>query len=145
MSSTFTPKREDKFAFGLWTIGHLGTDPFGTATRPPIYPADFVRKLGELNVCGVSFHDDDLLPYKSTLAEQDKIKKDFRKALDDSGVVVSMSTTNLFSHPVFKDGAFTSNDPQVRKYAIQKVLNALDVGAEFGAPTAVFWGGREGV
>ncbi len=145
MGSALTPKREDKFAFGLWTIGHLGTDPFGTATRPPIYPADFVRKLGELNVWGVSFHDDDLLPYKSTLAEQDKIKKDFRKALDDSGVVVSMATTNLFTHPVFKDGAFTSNDPQIRKYAIQKVLNALDVGAEFGAPTAVFWGGREGV
>ena len=91
MSGALTPKREDKFAFGLWTIGHSGRDPFGEATRPPIYPADFVRKLGELNVWGVSFHDDDLLPYGSSLAEQDKIKKDFRKALDDSGVVVSMA------------------------------------------------------
>ena len=93
MSSALTPKREDKFAFGLWTIGHSGRDPFGEATRPPIYPADFVRKLGELNVWGVSFHDDDLLPYGSTLSEQDKIKKDFRKALDDSGVVVSIPRT----------------------------------------------------
>jgi len=140
-----TPVKEDKFAFGLWTIGHSGRDPFGEPTRPSIYPADFVRKLGELNVWGVSFHDDDLLPYGSSVAEQDKIKKDFRQALDDSGVVVSMATTNLFTHPVFKDGAFTSNDPQIRKYAIKKVLNSLDVGAEFGAPTAVFWGGREGV
>jgi len=95
MSSSLIPKREDKFAFGLWTIGHLGTDPFGTATRPPIYPADFVRKLGELNVWGVSFHDDDLLPYGSTLAEQDKIKKDFRQALDDSGVVVELNSVPL--------------------------------------------------
>ena len=145
MSERLTPLPEDKFAFGLWTIGHLGRDPFGDATRPPISPAEFVRGLGRIGAWGVSFHDDDLVPPGATAAEAGKIKGDFRSALDETGVVVSMATTNLFWHPCFKDGAFTSNDPQVRRYAISKALRAIDTGAEFGAPTFVFWGGREGV
>jgi xylose isomerase len=145
MSERLTPVPEDKFAFGLWTIGHLGRDPFGDATRPPISPAEFVRGLGRIGAWGVSFHDDDLVPPGATAAEAGKIKGDFRRALDETGVVVSMATTNLFWHPCFKDGAFTSNDPQVRRYAISKTLRAIDTGAEFGAPTYVFWGGREGV
>jgi xylose isomerase len=145
MSARLTPVSEDKFAFGLWTIGHPGRDPFGDATRPPITPGDFVRGLGRIGAWGVSFHDNDLIPYGATAADANKIKADFRKALDETGVVVSMATTNPFFHPCFKDGAFTSNDPEVRRYAISKALNAIDIGAEFSAPTFVFWGGREGV
>lgn len=145
MSGRLTPVPEDRFAFGLWTVGHPGRDPFGDSTRPPISPADFVRGLAKIGAWGVSFHDDDLVPPSATMAEARKIKGEFRKALDETGVVVSMATTNLFWHPCFKDGAFTSNDPKVRRYAIAKTLRAIDTGAEFGAPTYVFWGGREGV
>lgn len=140
-----TPTREDKFAFGLWTIGHVGRDPFGDPTREPISPADFVYGLDKVGAWGVSFHDDDLLPPGTSNSEKENIKKSFRKALDETGIVVSMATTNLFTLPCFKDGAFTSNDPAVRKFALQKVMRSIDVGAEFGAPTIVFWGGREGV
>jgi xylose isomerase len=139
-----TPVPEDKFAFGLWTIGHPGRDPFGDATRPPITPGDFVRGLGRIGAWGVSFHDNDLIPYGASAAEADKIKQDFRRALDETGVVVSMATTNLFFHPCFKDGAFTSNDPEVRRYAISKALNAIDIGAEFGAANIRFLGRPRG-
>lgn len=142
--SDYTPKPEHKFTFGLWTVGNIGRDPFGGPTREPKTPAELVYLLGEVGVYGVNFHDNDLIPIDATPAEAGAIKKDFRKALDDTGLVVPMATTNLFGDPVFKDGAFTSNDPKVRAYAIQKTLNAIDLGVEFGARTYVFWGGREG-
>jgi xylose isomerase len=139
------PKPEHKFAFGLWTIGHSGRDPFGDATRPPIDAVDFIRGLAEIGAWGVSFHDDDLMtfdaPEQQRRAELDR----FKKGLEETGIVCSMATTNLFLHPMFKDGAFTSNDRAVRRFAIQKTLRNIDVAAELGAPTYVFWGGREGV
>jgi xylose isomerase len=146
MSNSYEPKPEHKFTFGLWTVGNSGTDPFATngPTRGPKTPAELVYLLGEVGAYGVNFHDNDLIPIDATPAEAEAIKKAFRKALADTGLVVPMATTNLFSAPVFKDGAFTSNDPKVRAYAIQKVLNAIDLGVEFGAKTYVFWGGREG-
>jgi xylose isomerase len=140
-----TPRPEHKFTFGLWTVGHRGNDPFGAETRPGLTPPDTVRKLAELGAYGVCFHDDDLLPPSAGAAERERIKLDFRRALDETGMRVSMATTNLFTHPVFKDGAFTANDRRVRRYALQKVVRAIDVGAELGAPVYVFWGGREGV
>jgi xylose isomerase len=140
-----TPGPEHKFTFGLWTVGHKGNDPFGAETRPGLSPPDTVRKLAELGAYGVCFHDDDLLPPTAGDPERERIKADFRKALDETGMKVSMATTNLFSHPVFKDGAFTANDREVRRYALQKGMRAIDVGAELGAPIYVFWGGREGV
>jgi xylose isomerase len=140
----YTPKPEHKFTFGLWTVGNIGRDPFGGPVRDPKSPADLVRLLGEVGAWGVNFHDNDLIPIDATPAEADAIKKDFRKALDESGLVVPMATTNLFTDPVFKDGAFTSNDPKVRAYALQKTMNAIDLGVEFGAQIYVFWGGREG-
>ena len=143
--SEYTPKPEHKFTFGLWTVGNIGRDPFGGPTREPKTPAELVYLLGEVGAYGVNFHDNDLIPIDATPAETDAIKKDFRKALGDTGLLVPMATTNLFSDPVFKDGAFTSNDPQVRAYAIQKTMNAIDLGVEFGAGIYVFWGGREGV
>lgn len=140
-----TPTPEHKFAFGLWTIGHPGRDPFGEATRPPIPTADFLRGLADIGAWGVSFHDDDLMtsgaPESQRRAELDA----FKKALDETGIVCSMATTNLFWHPVFKDGAFTSNSRDVRRYALAKTIRNIDVAAELGAPTYVFWGGREGV
>ncbi|MET0740640.1 MAG: xylose isomerase [Candidatus Nanopelagicales bacterium] len=139
------PAPEHKFAFGLWTIGHPGRDPFGEVVRPPIDPADFVRGLADIGAWGVSFHDDDLLPFGASDSERGAVLKRFRHALDDTGIVVSMATTNLFWHPVFKDGAFTASDPVIRRYAIQKVMRNLDLAAELGAETYVFWGGREGV
>jgi len=140
----YTPKPEHKFTFGLWTVGNVGRDPFGQAVRDPKSPADLVRLLGEVGAYGVNFHDNDLIPIDATTAEAEAIKKEFRKALADTGLVVPMATTNLFSDPAFKDGAFTSNDASVRAYALQKTMHAIDLGMEFGAKTYVFWGGREG-
>jgi len=140
----YTPKPEHKFTFGLWTVGSRGSDPFGSVVRPHKSPAELVYLLGEVGAYGVNFHDNDLIPIDATLAEADLIKKEFRKALADTGLVVPMATTNLFSDPIFKDGAFTSNDPKVRAYALQKTMNAIDLGVEFGAKIYVFWGGREG-
>jgi xylose isomerase len=142
--SSYTPKPEDKFTFGLWTVGSTGRDPFGGPVRDPKSPAELVYLLGEVGAYGVNFHDNDLIPIDATSAEAEAIKRDFRKALDETGLVVPMATTNLFSDPVFKDGAFTSNDPNVRAYALQKTMNAIDLGVEFGAKIYVFWGGREG-
>ena len=142
--SPYEPQSAHKFTFGLWTVGHVGRDPFGEPVRAPKSPADLVYLLGEVGAYGVNFHDNDLIPIDATPAEADAIKKSFRKALDDTGVVVPMATTNLFSDPAFKDGAFTSNDAKVRAYALQKTMNAIDLGVEFGAEIYVFWGGREG-
>ncbi|MBI5294496.1 MAG: xylose isomerase [Chloroflexi bacterium] len=144
MSKTYEPKPEHKFTFGLWTVGNRGVDPFGSATREHKSPAELVYLLGEVGAYGVNFHDNDLIPIDATPAEAEAIKKDFRKALTDTGLVVPMATTNLFSDPIFKDGAFTSNDSKVRAYALQKTMKAIDLGVEFGAKTYVFWGGREG-
>lgn len=143
--NTYTPKPEHKFTFGLWTVGNRGRDPFGAEVRASRTPAESVYLLGEVGAYGVNFHDDDLIPIDATAAEAEAIKKDFRKALSDTGLVVPMATTNLFFDPVFKDGAFTSNDPKVRAYAIQKTMKAIDLGVEFGAKVYVFWGGREGI
>lgn len=140
----YLPKKEDKFTFGLWTVANRGRDPFGSEVRESKTPAELVHLLAEVGAYGVNFHDNDLIPIDATAAEADKIKKEFRKALDETGLVVPMATTNLFFDPIFKDGAFTSNDPKVRAYALQKTMNAIDLGAEFGAKVYVFWGGREG-
>ncbi|MCX5662464.1 MAG: xylose isomerase [Planctomycetota bacterium] len=141
----FAPTPADKFTFGLWTVGNPGRDPFGEPTRVKLDPVKIVDLLGEVGgVHGVNFHDNDLIPIDATPAEADTIKRDFRKALRRHGLKVPMATTNLFSDPVFKDGAFTSNDRHVRAYAIQKTMRAMALGAEFGAKIYVFWGGREG-
>lgn len=142
--SDYTPKPEHKFTFGLWTVGSRGADPFGAPVWPSRTPAELVYLLGEVGAYGVNFHDNDLIPIDATPAEAAAIKREFRQALADTGLVVPMATTNLFYDPVFKDGAFTSNDPRVRAYAIQKTLRAIDLGIEFGAQVYVFWGGREG-
>jgi xylose isomerase len=142
--SDYTPKPEHRFTFGLWTVGNPGRDPFGHPVRPVKTPVELVHLLGEVGAYGVNFHDNDLVPIDATPAERDRIVKDFKKALADTGLVVPMATTNLFSDPAFKDGAFTANDPQVRAYALQKTLHAIDLGVELGATVYVFWGGREG-
>ena len=131
--SDYTPQPANKFTFGLWTVGSIGRDPFGGPVREPKSPADLVRLLGEVGAYGVNFHDNDLIPVDATPAETDQIKKEFRQALSDTGIKVPMATTNLFSEAIFKDGAFTSNDPKVRAYALQKTMNAIDLGVEFGA------------
>jgi len=142
--ATYQPKPEDKFTFGLWTVGSRGRDPFGAEVRGAKTPAELVYLLGEVGAYGVNFHDNDLIPIDATPSEAEAIKKDFRKALMDTGLVVPMATTNLFYDPIFKDGAFTSNDPKVRAYALQKTMKAIDLGVEFGAKIFVLWGGREG-
>ena len=144
MYDKFSPHPEHKFTFGLWTVGSTGRDPFGGPVRDPKTPAELVHLLAEVGAYGVNFHDNDLIPIDATSAEEEAIKRDFRKALDDTGLVVPMATTNLFGDPIFKDGAFTSNDPKVRAYALQKTMRAIDLGVEFGAKIYVFWGGREG-
>jgi xylose isomerase len=145
MTDPYQPKPEHKFTFGLWTVGSIGRDPFGGPVREPLSPVEIVHLLAEVGAYGVNFHDNDLVPIDATPAERDRIVADFKKALQATGLVVPMATTNLFNDPAFKDGAFTSNDPQVRAYAIQKTLNAIDLGVELGAKVYVFWGGREGV
>jgi xylose isomerase len=139
-----TPKPEHRFTFGLWTVGNVGRDPFGDAVRATIPPVRIVEKLAELGAYGVNLHDNDLVPRDATAAERDSIVRDFKKALKDNGMRVPMATTNLFGDPVFRDGAFTSNDAGVRAYALQKTMQAIDLGVELGATTYVFWGGREG-
>jgi xylose isomerase len=143
--SDYEPEPKDLFTFGLWTVGNRGRDPFGNETRPPLDPVDAVRRLADLGAYGVNFHDDDLVPPGSSTAERDRIVTRFREALDDTGVRVPMATTNLFSQPIFKDGAFTANDPLVRRFALRKTIDAIDLGAELGAAVFVMWGGREGV
>jgi len=139
-----TPTPADKFSFGLWTIGYNGADPFGGPTRAPLDVVHGVEKLAEIGAYGLTFHDDDLFPFESTDAERQKQIDRLKQALADTGIVVPMITTNLFSAPVFKDGGFTSNDRAVRRFAIRKVLRNLDLAAELGAKTFVMWGGREG-
>ena len=143
-SDEYAPRKEDKFSFGLWTVGNRGRDPFGDFVRPLLDPVYIVKKLSELGAWGVNLHDNDLVPFDATPAERDRIVREFKQALSDYGMVVPMATTNLFYHPIFKDGAFTSNDPAVRAFALQKTMKAIDLGAELGATTYVFWGGREG-
>src|SRR5688572_33002801 len=143
--SNYTPKPENKFTFGLWTVGSRGADPFGYAVREGKSPAELVRLLGEVGAWGVNFHDNDLIPIDATPSERDAILKDFKQALADTGLVVPMATTDLFREPIFKDGAFTSNDPKVRAYALQKIMNSIDLVVEMGAKIYVFLGGREGI
>src|SRR2546423_3648552 len=145
MTDAYTPRPEHHFTFGLWTVGNPGRDPFGHEVRPPLDPVESVHRLAELGAFGVNFHDDDLVPPGSTAAERERIVKRFRKALDETGLKVPMATTNLFSRPIFKEGAFTANDPAVRRYAVAKTLDAIDLGVELGATVYVMWGGREGV
>jgi xylose isomerase len=144
MTDAYQPQPAHKFSFGLWTVGNIGRDPFGNPTREVVSPVELVRLLGEVGAWGVNLHDNDLVPIDATAAERDQIVREFKQSLTDNGVVVPMATTNLFSHPAFKDGAFTSNDPVVRAYALQKTMQAIDLGVELGAQTYVFWGGREG-
>jgi xylose isomerase len=138
------PSRDDKFSFGLWTVGWQARDPFGDATRAPLDPVEAVHRLAELGAYGVTFHDDDLIPFGSSPSERDKHIARFTDALADTGMTVPMVTTNLFTHPVFKDGGITSNDRAVRRYALRKLLRNIDLAAELGARTFVMWGGREG-
>src|SRR6266850_5309138 len=143
-SNKYIPNQEDKFTFGLWTVGNRGRDPFGDFVRDPVTPVRAVLKLSKLGAYGVNLHDNDLVPIDATAPERDRIVREFKQALEDHGMKVPMATTNLFYDPVFKDGAFTSNDPRVRLYALQKTMRSMDLGAELGAHIYVFWGGREG-
>ena len=140
----FEPQPEHKFTFGLWTVGNRGRDPFGDFVRPILSPNDIVALLAEVGAWGVNFHDNDLVPFDATPAERDCIVREFKKACESNGIVVHMATVSLFFHPVFRDGAFTANDPDVRAFALQKTMRAMDLGAELGAKIFVLWGGREG-
>ncbi|HVY40561.1 MAG TPA: xylose isomerase [Polyangia bacterium] len=141
----FTPRPEDHFTFGLWTVGNPGRDPFGHAVRAVMSPVKIVHELSKLGAYGVNLHDEDLIPFDASPAERDKILRDFKGALAETGMKVPMATTNLFSQPVFREGAFTSNDAQVRALALSKTMRAIDLGVDLGATTYVFWGGREGL
>jgi xylose isomerase len=143
--TNFAPTKKDKFAFGIWCLQNRGRDPFGDQTRPEISPLECIRGLAKRNCYGFEFHENDIFPFGASAAQQDQILRDVKKALNDWDIKATMATTNLFYHPVFKDGAFTSTDPAVRAFAAQKVMRALDVAADLGAQIFVFWGGREGV
>ncbi len=140
----FAPSREDRFSFGLWTVGNVGRDPFGEPVRARMEPTAIVKKLSECGAYGVNLHDNDLVPEGASSRERERIVERFKVALEDHGMVVPMATTNLFAHPIFKDGAFTANDPKVRAFALQKTMRAIELGVELGAEIYVFWGGREG-
>ena len=144
MSDAYSPRPEHKFSFGLWTVSNRGRDPFGAEVRPALDPVDAVAMLGEVGAWGVNLHDNDLVPIDATPSERDRIVSSFKKACETHGIVVPMATVTLFFDPVFRDGAFTANDPAVRAYAVQKTMRAMDLGAELGAKVFVLWGGREG-
>ncbi len=141
----FTPSKEDRFTFGLWTVGNTGRDTWGAEVRADLPPQHILERLSALGAYGVCFHDNDLVPFHATLKERDRIVREFRKALVDSGMKLTMATTNLAFHPIFRDGAFTANDTRVRAFALQKAMRGLDLAAELDAHIYVFWGGREGV
>jgi xylose isomerase len=141
---SYQPTPQHKFSFGLWTLGNRGRDPFGDAVRPPIKPVDIVAMLAEVGAWGVNLHDNDLVPIDAAPSERDRIVREFKRACERHRIVVPMATVSLFFHPVFRDGAFTANDPEVRAYAVQKTMRAMDIGAELGAKIFVLWGGREG-
>ena len=145
MADIYRPKPEHRFTFGLWTVGNPGRDPFGEPVRPVLKPVELVQLLAEVGAYGVNLHDNDLVPIEATRGERDRIVREFKRALEETGLKVPMATTNLFSDPAFKDGAFTANDPRVRGYALQKTMRSIDLGVELGAGVHVFWGGREGV
>ena len=140
----YRPRAEHKFTFGLWTVGNRGRDPFGDVVRPTLPPVEAVRLLAEVGAWGVNLHDNDLVPIDATASQRDGIVREFHKACQTHGIVVPMATVNLFYDPVFRDGAFTANDPSVRAYAVQKTMRAMDLGVELGAKIFVLWGGREG-
>jgi len=144
MTNSYQPKPEHRFSFGLWTLANRGRDPFGDAVRPTLSPVDNVAMLAEVGAWGVNLHDNDLVPIDAAPAERDRIVREFKSACQKNGIVVPMATVSLFFHPVFRDGAFTANDPEVRAYAVQKTMRAMDIGAELGAKIFVLWGGREG-
>jgi xylose isomerase len=144
MPDQFQPKPEHKFSFGLWTIGNRGRDPFGDAVRVTTPPNDIVKILAEVGAWGVNLHDNDLVPIDASPTQRDQIVATFKKACEQNGIVVPMATVSLFFDPVFRDGAFTANDPEVRAFAVQKTMRAMDIGAELGAKIFVLWGGREG-
>jgi xylose isomerase len=144
-SHFYAPTREDRFAFGIWCLQNRGRDPFGDQTRPEMPALEAIRGLAQRNCYGFEFHDNDLIPFGASAVQRDQILRDVQKAIGDWGIRPTMATTNLFYHPVFKDGAFTSTDPAVRAYATQKVMNCLDIAAQLGTQVFVFWGGREGV
>ena len=145
MTDPYTARPEDRFTFGLWTVGNPGRDPFGTVVRADLDPVEAVHRLSELGAYGVSLHDNDLVPYDASPTDRQTILKRFRTALDETGMKVPMTTTNLFWRPVFKEGAFTANDPAVRRLAVRKTCESMELGAELGASIHVMWGGREGV
>ncbi len=145
MTDFYSPKPEDHFTFGLWTVGNPGRDPFGEAVREALDPVESVHRLAELGAYGVCFHDNDLVPYGATPTERNTVITRFRDALDETGLKVPMATTNLFWRPIFKEGAFTANDPMIRRFSVRKTCEAMDLGAELGAEVHVMWGGREGV
>ena len=142
--TSFQPTPADKFTFGLWTVGWIGRDPFGDPTREPLDPVEAVHRLSDLGAYGVTFHDNDLIPFGADEGQREQLIKRFRAALDETDMVVPMMTTNLFTHPVFKDGAFTANDRDIRRFALRKAMRNIDLAAEMGATTYVCWGGREG-
>jgi len=144
MKNKYNPERKDKFTFGLWTVGNPGADPFGLPTRAKVSPVEIVYGLADCGAYGVNLHDNDLVPFDANDSEKKKIIESFKKALNETGLKVPMATTNLFHHPVFKDGAFTSSNPEIRAFALQKSMKAIELGVELGASTIVFWGGREG-
>jgi len=144
MKNKYNPERKDKFTFGLWTVGNPGADPFGLPTRTKIDPVEIVYGLADCGAYGVNLHDNDLVPFDANDSEKKKIIESFKKALNETGLKVPMATTNLFHHPVFKDGAFTSSNPEIRAFALQKSMKAIELGVDLGASTIVFWGGREG-
>jgi len=140
----YQPTPQDRFSFGIWTVGWQGVDVFGSAVRPPMPAERAVRKLAEIGAYGVNFHDNDVFGFDDSPEEREERIAAFRKALDETGLIVTTATTNLFGHPIFKEGAFTANDREVRRFAIAKVMRNLDLAAELGARIYVCWGGREG-
>jgi xylose isomerase len=144
-TAEYQPKPEHKFSFGLWTVGNRGRDPFGDFVRPALKPTEIVSMLADVGAWGVNLHDNDLVPIDATPAEQDRLVREFTACCEQNGIIVPMATVSLFFHPVFRDGAFTASDPEVRAYALQKTMRAMDLGAELGARIFVLWGGREGV
>jgi xylose isomerase len=138
-------KHSYKFCFGPWNISE-GQDPYGPTTRPP---QSFDWKLDQLKKMGfdaMMFHDDDAVPDIDNKSEAQIVKeaKELRKRLDGMGLKAEMVAPRLWFSPKTIDGAYTSNDPKHRQYAIDRSLRTIDIANILGTDLIVLWLAREG-
>lgn len=134
-----------RFTFGPWNI-HEGADPFGPAVRPAMDFAAKLKTYKKLGFDGVQFHDDDAVPGLDKLAPAQVAAKakEVRAMLEGEGLLAEFVAPRLWESPLTVDGAYTSNDPACRRYAIERSRKCIDIANALGTKLIVLWLAREG-